>query len=259
MTRWLLCLMPPLVCLVRPTPTPAQAPPDPPRAYPVGLAVSYGVGAYGVRDEAISTQRYEGTLPYLSVSWTRDHTRYIYRVEMEFRRSEEIRNYTVSTTITRFVLGQAFIYPVGTRTALGRDVGFFLGPTSEVALLLNEQHIAVDALGFAQSVAALLSLGLQADALMPVSQRITALASLRSSVISLGIRAVDDEIDDASPARLLTLLDGVNASLETGAIYRLGGRLSFRLAYLFQLGRIAAWQPVLDSSDSIVGRLSWRF
>ncbi len=259
MTRWLPRLLIPLACLVPPAPAQAQDPPLPRAAYPVGLAVSYGIGAYGIRDQAISPQRYEGTLPYLAVAWTRDHARYIYRVELEFRRSEDIRNYTVSTGITRFVLGQAFIYPVATRPALGRELGLFLGPTTEVAVLLNEQHIAVDALGFAESVAALVSLGVQADALLPVSDRVTALASLRTSIISLGVRAVDDETDDSSPAKLLTLPTGANASLETGGIYRLGGRLSVRLSYLFQLGRITAWRPLLDASDSIVGRLSWRF
>lgn len=227
-------------------------------AYPVGLGLSYGVGAYGLRDEAVSTEKYQGTLPYLGVSWARDHQRYIYRLELELRRSDEIRNHTVSTAITRFVLGQAFLYPVGTRSIMGRDAGFFLGPTTEVVLLNNEQHIAVDALGYGQSIAALLSVGVQADALVPVSRRITGLASLRASVISLGIRAVDDETDDEPPAKLLTPLSGTNASLEAGAIIRVTGRLSFRLAYLFQLGRITAWDPLLDASDSVVGRLSWR-
>ncbi|MEJ2679151.1 MAG: hypothetical protein P8174_08770 [Gemmatimonadota bacterium] len=259
MTRCFVYALIPTLCSLLPLPAVAQTLPDPGDMYPVGLTVSYGVGAYGVRDEAISTQRYQGTLPYLSVAWARGHERYIYRVEMEFRQSEDIRNHTVSTRITRFVLGQAFVYPLAEGRALGRDVGFFLGPTTEAAVFLNEQHIAVDALGFAQSVAALVSLGVQADAVMPLSRRITGLASLRTSVISLGIRGVDDETDDASPAKLLTLMNGTNASLETGAIVPFGGRLSFRLAYLFQLGRIAAWQPLLDASDSVVGRLSWRF
>lgn len=237
----------------------AQASGHPPAAYPVGLTVSYGVGAYGVRDESISAQRYEGTLPYLGVSWAHDHGRYVYRLGMEFRRSDGLRNHSVSTQITRFAIGQSFVYPVASAKAFGRDMGLFLGPMTEVAILLNEQHIAVDALGFAQSVAALLSLGVQADAVLAASGRVTALASMRASVLSLGIRAVDDEIDDSSPAKLLAMPTGINASLETGAVYRVTGRLSIRLAYLLQLGRITAWHPLLDASDSVVGSLTWRF
>lgn len=237
----------------------AQGPSDPAEAYPVGLALSYGVGAYGVKDESISAERYEGTLPYLGVSWARWHGSHVYRAELELRQSDDIRNHTVRTGITRFVLGQAFLYPLGSRAALGRDVGLFLGPTMEAAVIYNEQHIAVSSLGFAQSVAALISLGAQADAVAPVSGRITGLASVRTSVLGLGIHAVDDETDDATPAKLLTPLTGTNASFEMGAVYHVTDRFSVRLSYLLQLGRITAWNPLLDASDSVVGRVSWRF
>jgi hypothetical protein len=248
-----------LTCLGAPAALLAQDSTGVRDAYPTGLALAYGIGAYGLRDEAISAERYEGTLPYLSVAWARDHGRYIYRVGFELRRSDDIRNHTVDAGITRFALRQAFIYPVATTRALGRDLGLFLGPTMELAIFNNEQHIAVDALGFAQSVASLLSLGVRADAVLPTAGRLTALASLRTSVISLGIRAVDDEIDDASPVKLLVLPTGINASIEAGAAYRVTSRLSFELAYLFQLGRIAAWNPLLDASDSVIGSLSWAF
>lgn len=258
MTRSPLLSLALLACLGAPTTVLAQATPGA-RAYPTGIALAYGIGAYSLKDEAISAQRYEGTLPYLSVSWARDHGRYIYRLDMEFRRSDAIRNYNVDASITRFALRQAFIYPVTTTRALGRDLGLFLGPAMEAAMLINEQHIAVGALGFAQSIAALISLGVHADGIMPVSKRLTARAALCTSVISLGIRGVDDEIDDASPARLLVLPSGVNASLEAGASYRVVEGLSVDLAYLFQVGRVAAWSPLLDASDSVVARLSWEF
>ena len=36
-----------------------------------GISVQAGLGQYSVRDEYFSAERYSGTLPYLSVSWTR--------------------------------------------------------------------------------------------------------------------------------------------------------------------------------------------
>ncbi len=227
--------------------------------YPDGLSLAYGAGAFALRDEAISGQRYAGTLPYLGVSWDRDHTRYVYQVGIELRQSDDIRNHTVSTDITRFVLGQAFLYPLASRRALGRDLGLFLGPRTEVVFLVNQQQVAVDALGYAISVSGLISLGLQADALLPLSERVTAQGSLRLSVLSLGIRNVDDEIDDSSPVKPLTLLSGTAASLELGTRYHLSGRLSLRLAYLFQLSRLTAWNPIVAASDNLVGGLTWRF
>jgi hypothetical protein len=227
--------------------------------YPGGLTLTGGAGTFSLRDENISDQRYAGTLPYLGLAWARDHTSYVYHVGIELRQSDDIRNHTISSSITRLVLGQAFLYPLAPRRALGHDLGLFLGPRTDVVLQVNEQHLAVNALGYATSVSGLLSLGLQAEAILPLSERVTAHGSLRTSVLSLGIRAVDDEIDDASPVKPLTLLSGTDVSFELGARYHLSGRLSLRLAYLFQLYRVTAWNPIVAASDNLVGGLTWRF
>jgi hypothetical protein len=248
-----------LSLLFIPTATFGQASGGPPTVYPTGLTFSYGVGALSVRDENISNQRYSGTLPDVAVSWARDHGRYVYSAAMDFRFSDSISNNSVSSEITRFSLEQAFLYPLKPGKALGRDLFLFLGPASGLNLFLNEQHVAVDALGFATSVSGLIFLGAQGDALMPLSERVTAHGTLRMSVLALGFRGVDDEIDDESPAKPVTLLSGADVSLQLGARYRLSGRLSFRLAYLFQLHRVTAWRTLLSASDSITGGLTWRF
>lgn len=227
-------------------------------AYPVGLSMAYGAGHIGLRDENISNQRYAGTLPCLTASWAADHARYVYRVGIELRHSDRIRNHSVSADITQFVLGQAFLYPLPSRKIMGRTVLFFAGPLTEVALYLNQQHIAVDALGFAQSLCLLLSLGAQADALLPLTPRFTLHGSLRSSLLSLGVRGVDDEIDDASPAKLLTPWSGTHASLAAGVLYRFSGRFAVGVSYLFQLTRVTAWHPLLSASDSLIARLTCR-
>jgi hypothetical protein len=227
--------------------------------YPSGLSVDTGAGAFAIRDENISGQRYTGTLPFTDLTWARDHGRYIYRVGIELGQADDITNRSISSDITRFALGQAFLYPLAPRSFLGRDLSLFLGPATGLALLVNEQHLAVDALGFSTSVVGLLHLGLQADALLPLSERLTAHGSLRSSVLSLGLRGVDDEIDDSSPVKPLTLLTGADTSLELGIRYHLSGRFALRLAYRFQLLRVTAWNPVLAASDNLLGGLTWRF
>lgn len=245
--------------LVVPSATFGQASESRPTVYPTGLTFSYGVGALAVRDENISNQRYAGSLPEVAVSWARDHGRYVYRAAMEFRHSDSIRNHSISADITRFNLEQAFLYPLKPRKALGKDLYLFLGPASGLNLFVNEQHVSVDALGYGMSLSGLIFLGAQGDALMPLSQRVIAHGTLRVSVLALGIRGVDDEIDDEPPAKPVTLLSGADISLQLGARYRLTGRLSFRLAYLFQLHRVTAWRPLLSASDSITGGLTWRF
>jgi hypothetical protein len=248
-----------LFLLILPSATFGQTSETSPAVYPTGLTFSYGVGALSVRDENISNQRYTGTLPDMAVSWARDHGRYVYHAALELRYSDNITNRSISSDITRFSLEQAFLYPLKPGKALGRDLHLFLGPASGLNLFVNEQHVAVDALGFGVSVSGLLFLGARGDALMPLSQRITAHGTLRVSVLSLGFRAVDDEIDDESPTKPLTLLSGADVSLQLGARYHLSGRLSFRLAYLFQLHRVTAWRTLLSASDSVTGGLTWRF
>jgi hypothetical protein len=227
--------------------------------YPAGLSIVYGMGAFAIRDENISGRRYGGTLPFTDLSWARDHGRYIYRVGIELGQADDITNRSISSDITRFALRQAFLYPLAPRSFLGRDLSLFLGPATGLALLVNEQHLAVDALGFSTSVVGLLHLGLQVDALLPLSERLTAHGSLRSSVLSLGLRGVDDEIDDSSMVKPLTLLTGADTSLELGIRYHLSERFALRLAYRFQLLRVTAWNPVLAASDNLLGGLTWRF
>ncbi|MFC1543638.1 hypothetical protein ACFL4Y_00085 [Gemmatimonadota bacterium] len=248
-----------LSLLVFPSATFGQSSDSQPGVYPAGLTFGYGVGAVAVRDENISNQRYAGTLPDLALSWARDHGRYVYRTAIELRKSDGVRNHSVGADITRFSLEQAFLYPLRPGKALGRDLHLFLGPTAGLTLLVNEQRVAVDALGYALSTSGLFFLGVQGEALMPLSQRVNAHGALRVSVLSLGFRGVDDEIDDESPVKPVTLLTGADVSLQLGARYRLTGHLSFGLAYLFQLHRVTAWRSFTSASDSIIGGLTWRF
>lgn len=229
------------------------------RPYPAGLSAVQTVGAFAIRDEHISGRRYTGTLPATELAWGRDHGRYVYRVGIGLGYSEDVRDRSVSSSITRLDLGQAFLYPLPSRTFLGRDLALWLGPATGVSLLVNEQHIAVDALGFSTSAVGLLYLGLRSDALLPVSSRLDVHGSLRLSLLSLGFRGVDDEIDDASVVKPLTPLTGLDASFELGARHAVTKRLSLQLAYRFKVLRVTAWNPVVAASDELLGGLTWRF
>ena len=175
-----------------------------------GITIEYGIGDFAITDENISKEMYSGSLPWLSVQWARGHTRNNFRLGLEVRSSNNIRNYNVATDITQFSLNQAFLYPLSDVSILGRDVFALVGPSTEMYFLLNSQDIAVTALGFAQSVAALISVGTLVEMVMPLSPRLKAEGSLRAGILSLGFRAVDDERTDEPPARLLTALSGTH-------------------------------------------------
>lgn len=83
-----------------------------PNLYPEGISIEYGMGSYSVKDEYISKEKYSGTLPYYSFGWARKHNKYVYRLEMAYRNSNDLYNYNVSTEINWFTLNQRFLYPL---------------------------------------------------------------------------------------------------------------------------------------------------
>ncbi|MCK4772349.1 MAG: hypothetical protein KAT18_05460, partial [Candidatus Latescibacteria bacterium] len=195
-----------------------------------GLTVEYGLGSYSVTDEYFSAEKYSGTLPYLRVNWCREHERNIYQLGLEVRTSSAIRNYSVSTDIMQFSLVQGFLYPLLQTSLFNRDVHIFVGPSTEIFVLMNTQDLAVSALGFGLSTSALISLGARAEIVMPLSPKLSAESSLQAGLLSLGIRAVDDEMsDDAAAPKVLTPLAGTNASFRLGLRYRLSGAFYGRL------------------------------
>ena len=227
--------------------------------FPAGITIEYGVGNYSVKDEYISKEKYSGTLPYYFVGWTRKHETYIYRLDLSYRKSNNITNYNVSTDITQFTLNQGFLYPLETISLFKKDLYFWLGPATEFFFFINDQNIAVAGFDYAQSFAGLFSLGLNLNGIYPLSNHLQLESSLRATVLSLGFRMVDNEEDDQSAVKLLTLFSGLNSAFDLGARYYLLKRLSVKLAYKFEITRISAWQPLLSASDNLIFGLTYSF
>jgi hypothetical protein len=225
--------------------------------WPNGISVEYGVGSYAVRDEYISKERYSGTLPYFGLNWARNHDGYVYDFSMEFRSSSDVRNNNVSADNYLFAFNQGFLYSLHPISLFSRDVHAFVGPSTELYFFYNRQNIAVSGFDYAQSFAALLSLGARSEAIFPIRQSLQVEGSLAFSLLSLGFRMVDFEEEDVSPAKLLTLFSGMNISAGLGARYFLAGDLSVKLAYRFHMTRISSWDPLLSASDNVVVTLTY--
>lgn len=235
----------------------SQNAPDPEARSLRGITVEFGRGGYAIIDENISREKYSGSIPYIGLEWARDHTRNHFRFGFEAMSSSGIRNYNVSTTINQISIHQAFLYPLSDIPVFKRDATVLVGPSTEFFILLNNQDVAVSALGFAQSVAALISIGARAEMVMPFSSRLQAEGSLRAGILSLGVRAVDDERTNESPARLLTALSGTHVVFRLGIRCSISERWSCRLAYVSDVTRIRPWQPLLSASDSLIFGLTW--
>ncbi|MFC1540123.1 hypothetical protein ACFL41_01385 [Gemmatimonadota bacterium] len=225
--------------------------------FPRGITVEYGSGGYAITDENISREKYSGALPWLGVQWGRDHTSYHFRLGLEVRHSDMIRNYNVSTNITQFSLYQAFLYPLSNPSLFKRTTSLLAGPSIEIHSLLNSQDIAVGALGYKESSASLISLGTRVEMMMPLTSRFQAEGSLRAGILTLGVRSVDDERNDEPQARLLTALSGTHLIIRMGIRYSISVNWSCRLAYLSDVTWIKPWQSLLSASDTLVFGLIW--
>lgn len=227
--------------------------------FPRGISIEYGFGKYSVKDEYISKEKYSGTLPYFKVNWSRFHSKYAYHLSLEYRSSSKIKNYNVSTNIYQFALNQGFLYPLPTMSLFARDAYAFLGPSTELYFFHNKQNIAVSGFDYALSFAALFSIGLNSEIIYPIRKDLQVEGSLCLSVLSLGFRMVDNEEEDVSPVKLLTLLSGTNASFGLGTRYNLFGNFSLKLAYELHVTRISSWDPLLSASDNLFVTVAYRF
>jgi len=229
------------------------------KIFPSGITLKYGTGRYSHKDQYISEEKYAGTLPYISFSWTRKHNRYVYYLEMAYRESSDVKNHNVSANITHFTLNQGFLYPLRKMTMFNKGLFLWIGPSSEFYFFYNKPDIAVSGFDYAQSFAVLFSLGLNAVCIYPVNNKFQVESLLRFTVLSFGGRMVDNEEDGQSPARLLTLLSALNSSFDLGARYYFFNHLSVNLAYRFELTRISKWEPLLAASDNVIVGLTYRF
>jgi len=227
--------------------------------YPAGISIEYGTGRYALRDEYISQEKYTGSIPYLSLGWARKHDNYIYRLHLEYRNSDDIKNYNMASDITQFTLHQGFLYPLKKRELFNRHLNLWLGPTADLFFFYNNQKVAVDGFDYTQSFAALLSAGIDLAGVYSLNSDFRIESYLALTALSLGFRMVDDEEDNQSPAKLLSLFSGLNASFDLGIRYYLFQKLSVKAGYRFELCRINAWNPLLTTSDNVLIGLTYDF
>ena len=232
----------------------AQVEAVPPAPFPSGISIRAGLGRYSVRDEYFSAEKYSGTLPYFSATWSRSHESGGYSIGVVHRASSEIRNNNISAGITSFSLNLDYLYRLATLSMFSRDAVLFLGPSTGFFMHFSDLHIAYSELEIPYSFAMLLPVGINSTLVLPLSDRLQVASSFRSSIFSLGLRMIDldEDVDEESPVRFLTLPSGANANLRLGFRYAAMDRLSLDLGYELQLLRIKPWDSLLSASDNIL-------
>lgn len=240
--------------LVAPIGLVAQTEPGVSSLLPSGISIQAGLGRYSVRDEYFSAEKYSGTLPYFSATWSRSHAGGGFSIGVEHRNSSDIRNNNISSGITSFSLDLDFLYRIATLNLFSREATLFLGPSTGFLVHFSELNIAYSELEIPFSFAMLLPLGVNSTLVLPVTDRNQFFGSFRSSIFSLGLRMIDfaEEIEEESPVRFLTPLSGANAHLRLGWRFGLAERVSLDLGYELQILRIKPWDPLLSASDNLL-------
>lgn len=219
-----------------------------------GISIKAGMGRYSFRDRYFSAERYSGTLPYLSVTWSKVREGGGFRLGVEHRTASDLRNHNISAGVTAFSLDLDFLYRLTTLSIFSRDATLFLGPSTGFFMHFSELNLAYSELEIPYSFAMLIPLGINSTLVLPVTERIQVLGSVRSTLISLGLRMIDliEDTDDELPVGLLTFPSGTQASFHLGFRYGLRDNLSLDVGYELQLLRIRPWDPLLSVSDNLL-------
>ena len=224
-----------------------------------GIAVEYGIGKLSIRDEYISKEKYSGNIPYFQSTWSKYDQDSGYAIGLQQRYSTEIMNYNMRTHITQFSL---FYDKQHRNTKLFKaspDIVLMLGPSINFHTTFFDQKVAGNGLNASFSFFSLFSLGLNSQLYYPINNKIWAIGTIKTNLISVGLRMVDFAGDDEEPLRFLTPLSASNTMISAGIQYSVSEKIPIRLSYKFQLLRLTEWDPILSASDNFTVELKYKF
>ena len=236
----------------------AQSLSDQTNPFPTGLSLQYGLGQVALRDEYISKEKYAGPLPSISADWTRFHEKWGYRILLEFHNSSEIKNHRVSADVIQAALQHDYLYPAGMVPLFGQETYLYVGPSFGLYFFLNQQNIASQgALHADMSMLMQLSLGVNAQAIIPIGPKLLVEGSGWANVLAVGARSTDPIEEAGVTGGLLNGLSGTQVAANAGVRYQIQDHLSVKLGGMVQILRLSKWTPLLVVSDNLILTLSF--
>jgi hypothetical protein len=228
--------------------------------YPSGIFLGYGQGAYAVKDEYISQEKYSGTIPYYTVEWIRFKNKNGYRLAYEYWNSTNISNNNISANAQQFNFNQDFFYPVGNFSLFSKDVYAYLGPSAQLFYYEIYYRFVTPGTFISPTTYGLLgSLGINTEFICHLGNKLKVECFLRSNLVSITHKKIDKDVyaNDPSPA-LLTLFTANRFDFDLSLRYYLLNRISLALGYKFDLSRINKWDPYIAASNNIIVSLNVR-
>jgi len=225
-----------------------------------GISVKYGAGYYSVKDEFISKEKYSGILPVYGVEWSRFRSNYGYRLGFEYHNSSNIKNNNITAEVQQFAFNQDFIYSVGSVSLFSEDIYFFLGPSLQYWFYqVNYDFVQPGTFIFSKTFGNMGSLGINAEFIYPLSTKLNIDGSLRSNLLSVAGKLIDEKVFNETSPRFVTVFTATKFDFDLFLHYNLISRISISLGYEFDLSRIDRWDPYIAASDNIIISLNYRF
>jgi hypothetical protein len=222
--------------------------------FPTGISMQAGLGSFSVKDEYISKEMYSSSMPYFSINWVRFHNKNAYRLELEYRYSENFSNNNISALGGQVAFSQDFIYPVGKFPLFSRDVYAYLGPSVQFFYYEYLYHFAIPGTFISpETFGVIASLGINSQFIYPINQKLSVEGFLRSNLISVSMKDYDQvEYEHEAGPTLLPVFSATKFDLDLSVRYYLLKRLSTSLGYKFDLSRIHKWDPYIAASNNLI-------
>ena len=225
-----------------------------------GLTLQSGIGFLAVRDEFISQEKYTGSLPVYSISWSLFNDSYGLRLYLNYGHASNLKNYNVTSDIKQSLLGISFLYPTGSISVFSKDMHFFLGPAAEMFTHNQIQNISNFGAYDASASAALYSVCLRTEAYYNIMYDLKMHASAQMSILSIAKKTTANLYSGTGTENvILTPLAGFNSHLEINVLYRIAGSLYASAGYRFELAEISEWDYFISAEDQFTASISYDF
>ena len=234
--------------------------------FPKGISVDYGLGKYSVRDKYISKNKYTGSISSLNVTWSHFNKDRGVRLQFDYRSGSEIKSFNLSTNIQEFSFTGAYVFSNSTVNLFSKQIYTYLGPSWDFYLHARNQNMATHMLATTLSYASLVSLGLHSEFICPIRPRVQAEGSLGLSLLSLGGRLPDLELNEAQILKLLPFYSAIKGDFHFLLRYRLMKQVSLGIGYQFRLVWFRSskewetedgWYGLSVANDNLSFRLTW--
>ena len=222
-----------------------------------GLSVQGGLGHLAIRDEYISEEVYSGTLPYFEMIWLRSRDSSAYRLGLEYREANAIRNNNISAGVTQSALDLDYLYYAGSFSFRGKHAFAYVGPSTELYVYFRNQNIANGGAAFfnAYSFAMFYSLGINSTIILPLRSGYSVEWSGRVNLVSGGMRLIDmqnNESRDEKMSKFSTIFTGIRGKSDLLVRVDLTDALMLKIGYRFEICQSSSWNYLLAASDNVI-------